>query len=281
MIKDVNPGPISRLAPTPSGYLHIGNAHNFLLTWWITRHLNGKLWLRIDDADSARSRKEYLDDIFESIRWLGLDWDLGPVNTEDFLSTHSQSLKKERYFQALKNARGLFACDCSRKLIKQESKDGLYPGICRNQNKDFIRGECALRVQAPPPMGDFTVWRKDDIPAYQLTNVVDDTEAGVDLIVRGEDLRESSLAQVHLAKTLGLNKFLEANIIHHPLITDEKGKKLSKSQSHGLSGIHLKFLRENGCSPTEIIKKFAENHGLDPKRINGPEDLLSHRPPFL
>ena len=270
----------SRIAPTPSGYLHIGNAYNFLLTWWITKSLGGKLWLRIDDADTGRRRDEYLKDIFDSLDWLGIDIDLGPKSIEDFLQNHSQSLKTERYFEAIKKTKDIFACDCSRKKIKENASDGNYPGTCRERKLSLERGTYALRIKTPPEMDDFVIWRKDDVPAYQLTSVMDDHDMGVNLIVRGEDLKQSSTYQIYLAQKLGLDFLAKTKFIHHPLVLDKEGQKLSKSKCDTLSEIHLKSMREAGEKPEILLKRFAQDYGIEKAQLQNAGDLLSYQPPF-
>lgn len=273
---------ISRIAPTPSGYLHLGNARNFLLTWWIVRRAKGELWLRIDDADSARRKDEFIRDIFKSLEWLGIDWDRGPKNLEDFLANHSQTLKKKIYRDFLNRADGLYACDCSRKQIKERAGTAAYDSYCRERDLPARRGKTAIRLVCDEPgLTDFIVWRKDDIPAYHLTNVFDDIEAKTNLIIRGEDLRQAGLEQMALAKRLGGEDFQSIRFIHHPLRLGSGGKKLSKSQERGLSDIHLKYLRERGDSPRALLKEFASGHGLDPNQINAARDLLNYRPPYL
>jgi len=127
----------SRLAPTPSGYLHLGNACNFLLTWLWIRHLGGELWLRIDDLDQARVRPEYIEDIFQQLDWLGLDTDQGPRSVGELQKTWTQQLRTERYLSALttlKNTGALYRCICSRRQWQAlVGEEGHYPGTCRHQ----------------------------------------------------------------------------------------------------------------------------------------------------
>ena len=136
----------TRYAPTPSGYLHIGNSWSFLLTWLWARSQGGSIHLRIDDLDSNRFRKEYLDDIFTSLEWLGFDWDTGPKNSEDFLKNYSQQRNHCEYRQALdvlmqKNLSDqlfLYTCNCTRKQLINRSESNyhatLYPKTCQYKN---------------------------------------------------------------------------------------------------------------------------------------------------
>ena len=147
-------GPVrTRIAPTPSGYLHLGNAWNFLLTWLLARSQGGTIHLRIDDMDVARFRQEYLEDIFASLAWLGLDWDTGPANSADFHANYSQRLRRASYRSALVKLMELnsefgpsvYACRCSREQVKQAShaagQPGIYPGTCRNLGLPRNRAE--------------------------------------------------------------------------------------------------------------------------------------------
>ncbi len=246
------PAPITRFAPTPSGFLHVGNVFSFLITWLIARKNNGQILLRIDDLDQERVRKEYVDNIFRTLEWLGLDWDLGPFSVEQFEKEFSQKKRMDLYetaLQKLQNGGAVFGCDCSRKLVKKLIEEHNYEGICQFKSLPLhdediswrLKTEGMARVkmkqfkngtsleQLPYSQSHFVVRRRDGIPAYHLASVVDDVHFGVNLIVRGDDLRESSIAQLYLAEKLGLNSFSKTEFFHHPLIMDQ-GKKLSKSQ---------------------------------------------------
>ncbi len=125
----------TRLAPTPSGFLHIGNGASFVATWALTRAYEGKIMLRIDDLDAERMRPEYIEDIFKTLDWLGLDWDDGPFSVEDFFKNWSQHLRIDAYEKALNDLAKMghiYTCNCSRKNIKLNSTNGLYPNTCRN-----------------------------------------------------------------------------------------------------------------------------------------------------
>ncbi|MEX1099989.1 MAG: glutamate--tRNA ligase family protein [Bacteriovoracaceae bacterium] len=288
---------VSRLAPTPSGYLHLGNAYNFILTWWIVKSLNGKLYLRIDDADQARTRPEFLEDIFETLDWLGLDYDFGPQDSRDFLKNYSQGLKTETYFKTAMSAKGAFACECSRKQILAASADGIYKGVCAPKKLAFQRGQCSLRlktgggpavkvdgraIDVNQVMGDFVLWRKDDIPSYQLTSVVDDKEMGTSLIVRGQDLLESSAAQIYLSEKLGWSHLGQCQFIHHPLLLDEKGEKYSKSQLQaGPSNIHLKTMRQEGLYIKDVLRMLEPRLGTGKESPANLQELLKLKPPFI
>jgi len=198
-LSNVPINPVSRLAPTPSGFLHFGNAVNFLVTWAIVRSRKGRLHLRIDDMDGIRFRPDVLEDIFTSLDWLGLDWDTGPAGPDDFYQNYSLQKKKEYYrdrLQALyktgKTRQHTFVCRCSRASIKKVSPNGLYPGTCRNAGLVFepgihavrlrVKNDTCIQVNNQPinlanTFGDFVLWRKDDQPSYHLASLLED-EAG-------------------------------------------------------------------------------------------------------
>lgn len=235
---------VSRLAPTPSGFLHQGNALNFILTWAVVRSLGGVLHLRIDDLDALRTKDAYVEHIFRVLEWLGLDWDEGPTSVGEFEKKFALPHRMEHYERAKETlwAHPLtYACACSRKEILAQSPRGIYPFTCKEKHLLLKPFDTALRLHVDvslceeahvvaKEMGDFVLWRKEGLPAYQLASLVDDTRMGVTLVVRGEDLRLSSLAQRYLAHVMGVSSFLDATIAHHPLLRDASGAKLSKSQ---------------------------------------------------
>lgn len=241
----MEPAIVSRIAPTPSGYLHLGNAVNFLLTWLAVRLHGGRLLLRIDDLDRDRCKPVYIDDVFSSLAWLGIEPHAGPSGTEDFLRHHSQTRHFDIYMEAMRampaHGAPLFACTCSRKTL---GSTPLYPGTCRNAGHGFVLGETSMRIAVPEEtaikiteetvplgrtMGDFILWRRDGIPAYQLVSVLEDERMGVNRIVRGRDLLQSSAAQRYIAPFLQAKTFQNAAFIHHELIRKPEGTKFSKS----------------------------------------------------
>ena len=235
----------TRIAPTPSGYLHRGNVFSFLLTRAIAEQTGAKLLLRIDDLDTARVRKEFLENIFETVSMLGIPIQEGPQQLGEYESRYSQLHRMPFYKNALMQLiqKGLvYACVCSRTTGGRESCP------CRTMNIPFTLPGAALRMRTgdakmavrtirsgnidavlPVEMQDFIVWRKDGMPAYQLASVVDDIYFGVDLVVRGDDLWASTLAQLYLAEQLEAGSFLNTVFYHHELERDERGEKLSKS----------------------------------------------------
>ncbi|MCR5887284.1 glutamate--tRNA ligase family protein [Hymenobacter sp. J193] len=246
---------VSRLAPTPSGFLHLGNAVNFTLTWLLVRQAGGTLHLRIDDLDRARFRPAYLENIFQTLQWLGLDYDHGPGGPTDFEQHFSQRHFLPEYEAVLQAARatqpGLFyGCRCSRTELARTTVSGHYPGTCQKLDVPLDATETAWRARVPAGtlvdfqdlwqgpavvpldavLGDFVVRRKDGWPAYQLASVVDDVRLGVTLIVRGQDLLPSTAAQLWLAcKLPGMAAFQRIRFGHHALLPGADGLKLSKS----------------------------------------------------
>lgn len=273
-----------RLAPTPSGFLHLGNGVNFVLTWLLVRQAGGTLKLRIDDADATRTRPEFVEDIFRQLEWLGLDWDEGPEGPDDFRRRHSQLRRLARYREVLKELSAhTFACTCSRKEIAARSADGLYPGTCRDRRgrpqiphaiRVRVEPECTIRVAGEEvtlgrTMGDFVLWRKDDLPAYQLVSLTDDLDDRINLIVRGHDLLASTAAQLFLAERLGAAAFLAARFLHHPLLTDPSGRKLAKSDR----ALSLAAMREIGAAPVTVYRETGRLLGLVPAIIHSLADL--------
>lgn len=241
-----------RLAPTPSGFLHLGNGLNFVLNWQAARHNEAKILLRIDDLDADRKRTEFVEDIFETLRWLEIECDEGPKSASDFEKNWSQHRRLDQYFEALKILKKknlLFACKKSRaELAKFEGK---YPPEFRQQNLDFDAPDVAWRIRTPDgfAMPDFIVRRRDGLPAYQIGSVCDDIFFKITDVIRGEDLWQSTLAQRFIAEKLGWADFLKINFRHHPLVKNEVGEKLSKSA--GASS--LRALRLSGESSQRVF----------------------------
>ncbi len=243
---------VTRLAPTPSGFLHAGNVYNFLLNWLWAKALGGQVLLRIDDADAARKRPEYVEDIFRVLDWLGLHWDIGPSGPDDFEKHWTQLSRKELYVNILDELKGkglVFACACSRKQLGNEAP---YPGTCTNKGLPLDLPDTAWRIQMDKkttihftdsalgtvyiPLaettGSFVVRKKDGIAAYQLTSLADDRHFGVTHIARGQDLLPSTAMQLYLDGLLD-KKYLNACIFwHHPLLQQTDGAKISKSAGH-------------------------------------------------
>lgn len=250
----------SRIAPTPSGLLHIGNAYNFLVTYREAVHKRqGKINLRIDDSDSARVKDEYIQDIFDTLSWLEIPYSKGPKDLEDFKSNHTQALKKEKYFSFLKQIPETFVCHCSRSLL------ALKQCSCATKDIEFVPQKKSIRLKVTDPelkkeMGDFVLWRKDDLPAYQLTSLFDDIENDINFIVRGEDLKSSSKAQFLIAELIGDKVFTRTHFLHHPLILDEKNFKISKTAAtKNNADLALKKWREDGKTKEQVLSYLNFN----------------------
>lgn len=281
----------TRIAPTPSGYLHLGNAFSFILTWLIARKENGSVLLRIDDLDAQRKRSEFVEDIFETLDWLGLDYDEGPVGPDEFERVYSQRCRLDLYREALDRLGGdesLFACGCTRGTVRSAS-DGLHPSSCRARGLSREAENVAWRVATPVgapvewadadrasrsvdlhnSMRDFVVRRKDGLPAYQLASLVDDSHFGVNYIVRGEDLLDSTAAQFHLAKLLGEARFSDTSFVHHSILYADDGTKLSKSA--GASSIRA--MRGRDPTPEKLYQRLSPLLGLPTPAANAKQAL--------
>lgn len=269
---------ISRLAPSPTGLLHLGNAWSFVLCWLICRSMDGKLILRIDDLDPERSRPEYIKNAIRDLRWLGLDWDYGPdlPGGENLF----QSRRNEFYNSALeklKKAGRLYPCFCSRKELRElasapHGREKFAACPCRGLNGDEAAKKIASgrsfsvkikmdgedgsfedliygrqEIQAP---GDFALKRSDGVFSYQLASTVDDALMGANLIVRGNDLLDSCPVQMALLRSFGRKPPLYA---HLPLILDREGERLAKRHS----SLSISSLREKGVSPRQIMGRLA------------------------
>jgi glutamyl-tRNA synthetase len=267
---------LTRYAPTPSGLLHLGNVYSFILTYHLAKKYGAKILLRIDDIDRKRVRKTYIEDIFTTLDFLELPYHTGPKNAVDFERNFSQIKRYSLYMTALETIKSsgiLFGCDCSRRKIKKMNRRCFYSGYCRNRGLDFKQKDVAWRIRLdsdqqlmykdltqksflgkiPKDIADCVLKRKDGLPAYQLTSLVDDLHFGTDLIVRGQDLWSSSLAQVYLSGFLPENNFSDTVFVHHPLITGPDLKKLSKSSG----ATSIQYLRKSGKKKEDIFEAIG------------------------
>jgi len=263
---------ITRFAPSPTGRLHLGHAYSAALGRARARESGGKFHLRIEDLDPTRCRPEFVDGIFEDLRWLGLDWD-GPVLV--------QSQRTAAYQEALDGlkAHGLaYACFCTRADIAQSltaphgDAATSYPGTCRGLPDDPERrattphcwrldsakalelaglpswteadGRCFTALSAD--IGDPILARKDAPASYHLSCVVDDAQSGVTMVVRGADLRASTPIQRLLQALLALP---EPTYLHHPLVTHEDGRRLAKRDRAPT----LAAMRESGANGPALV----------------------------
>ncbi|MBC5992738.1 tRNA glutamyl-Q synthetase [Pontibacter sp. SD6] len=283
----------TRIAPTPSGYLHLGNVMSFAITWALARKQQGTVVLRIDDIDNTRFRPEYLQDIFDTLEFMGIDYDEGPRNAKDFEQHHSQHLRLPQYRALLDKLvqKGLvYACPCSRTQIAAVSPDGLYPLTCREEELPLETPETAWRIRIPEDtlitfhdelvgnctvalaleMPDFVIQRKDRIPAYQIASLADDLAMRINLVVRGEDLMLSTAAQLFLAQQLNATAFTNSQFVHHPIILTDSGNKLSKSDD----ALSITEMRNDGLTSEALWKKIAYTLGWKDAGVTDAQSFL-------
>jgi len=265
----------TRIAPTPSGFLHVGNVLSFSITAALARKTGAKTLLRIDDMDQTRANARYIQNIFDTLNFLEIPWDEGPANADDFEKSYSQVHRLNLYNDALKKLydNGLiYGCECSRKQLatqsctcaaKQMQLDA--PDVSwRLKTDDQItlnikdyKGDL-IRTTLPPEMGNFVVKRRDGLPAYQLTSIIDDLFYGVDLVVRGQDLWSSTVAQHYLALAFGEKQFADITFYHHPLMMESEGKKLSKSAG----STSIRHMREQGATAADVFGMIGDMLGI-------------------
>ncbi|MCO6486486.1 MAG: hypothetical protein J5I41_11990 [Saprospiraceae bacterium] len=263
---------LTRIAPTPSGYIHPGNAASFLFTVMLARQYGASVLLRVDDLDRSRYRERYLEDLFRQLHWLEINWDEGPRNPAEFHAVWSQQHRRHLYRQTLERlvATGfVYACTCSRRQTRISAGSSVYSGTCREKSLPLDTPGAAWRIRVPDGtkvcfregsksasirldtvMGDFVIRQKDGQPSYQVASLTDDLYFGVDGIVRGEDLRPSTGAQCYLARIMDEPSFHQAFFCHHPLWKDERGRKLSKSEGAG----SLRVWREEGNALSTLVE---------------------------
>lgn len=279
---------VTRFAPSPTGYLHLGHAFSALQAWHAARKAGGRFLLRIEDIDETRCRAEFETAIREDLAWLGIEWEEPVRRQSDHFGDYQAVL------EALEKLDLLYPCFCSRKEIAAEiarspsaphgPEGPVYPGICRGlsahqaQQKtaegkmfalrlDLEKAICLLRqrgdwplfwhdadagpVQAAPrPLGDVVLARKDTPTSYHLAVTVDDALQGVTHVVRGEDLFHATHIHRLLQALLG---YPTPRYFHHPLIRDARGKRFAKRDKAGT----LRALRCSGESPAEIIARLG------------------------
>lgn len=237
----------TRIAPTPSGFLHQGNAFAFLFTAELARLIDAKILLRIDDLDAERKRAAFVEDIFDTLNWLKIQWQIGPSTSAEFEAKWSQHLRLKNYNAILdelwKQPGLMYTCTCSRREFDEQ------PGNCNCQQKNLPREtpDATWRIAIPEGTTiQFTdalvgkqniqitsrsaiLRRRDGLPAYQIASLVDDESFAITHIVRGVDLLPSTALQIWLAQRLNFDHFLQTTFLHHALLTNETGNKLSKS----------------------------------------------------
>lgn len=259
--------PLTRFAPSPTGFLHLGHVVNAIYVWGIARALGGRVLLRVEDHDRIRSRPEYEAALLQDLEWLGFEPDTGLaplLRQSDTPSVYEDAIA------LLRATTEVYVCECSRKDIGGERYDGrcrqrsLPPGPGRGLRvrlaggaETFKDGLLGPLTQLPAEQcGDLLVLDRDGHWTYQLAVTVDDTRQNVTLVIRGSDLVSSTGRQMQLARMLGRRN--APIFLHHPLIHDEHGEKLSKSA--GDTGV--RDLRSAGFSAPEVIGLAAYQVGL-------------------
>lgn len=283
-------GYVGRLAPSPTGALHLGNVRTFMVAWLRARQAGGKLILRTEDLDHPKHKAGAAEQATEDLRWLGFDWD----------EEHVQSSRTELYAAAIRklHEKGLaYPCVCSRRDVEAAQSaphDGdqlYYPGICRERFaswdeavgflgsksvlgapqrlpcwrfrtpecsrvsfRDVFAGEFSMDVDAS--LGDFPLARDENGAGYALAVVVDDADMGVTEVVRGDDLLPATPQQILLYGALGLKA---PSFFHVPLVVGPDGRRLAKR--HG--DTRISAFREVGAKPEEIVGFLAQSLGMD------------------
>lgn len=278
------PGTVTRFAPSPTGPLHLGHAFAALFAFEEARRAGGRFLLRLEDIDRARSRPEYERAILADLEWLDLRWEEPPRRQSEHLAEYRAALDR------LESLGLVYPCFCTRREIQEEiaragqaphgPEGPAYPGTCRRlsaqeaadrlaEGRDYARrldlGKALMLagrelkwtdlthgtfVADPSPLGDVILARKDAPSSYHLAVVVDDAAQGVTLVTRGEDL----LPSTHLHRLLQeLLKLPVPEWKHHRLVTDDRGRRLAKSDD----ARSLRTLRESGWTPLRIRRELG------------------------
>lgn len=269
-----------RLAPSPTGLLHLGHGRTFWIAYHRTLQKHGKLVFRNEDLDPQRSRSDFAEAMLEDLRWLGVVWQEGPDLGGPF-APYQQSQRRAFYLEGWRKLRDggfLYPCTCSRKELSQAAAaphdaddESIYPGRCRHKAVaacDYDRpagvnwrfrvpdGETIrfddlrqgpLAYIAGKDFGDFLVWRRDDVPAYQLAVVTDDAVMEITEVVRGADLLKSTARQLLLMRAL---KIPPPCYYHAELLRDENEIRLAKRHD----ALSLRALRERGYKPEQVLE---------------------------
>ena len=275
-----------RLAPSPTGLLHLGHARTFWIAHQRARAANGKLWLRDEDLDPQRSRPDFSLAMREDLHWLGIKWD-AELRQSDRVPLYRDAM------QQLLRTGHAYPCHCSRKDLQQSTQaphedddEPLYPRTCRPSTFVNCHPERSDGPASPPQpqelspntnyrfripdgetitftdlhagpqsftagvdFGDFLIWRKDGLPSYQLACVVDDAAMQITEVVRGRDLLKSTARQILLQQALSLPT---PQYFHCDLIRDATGVRLAKRHD----ALSLRALRESGLTPEEVLARF-------------------------
>jgi glutamyl/glutaminyl-tRNA synthetase len=265
-----------RLAPSPTGLLHLGHAATFWIAYQRAKQHRGTLFLRNEDLDPQRSRQDYVDAMVEDLAWLGIAWTPPMIVQSERIALYRAA------FEHLLASGHAYACTCSRKDLavmtqaphEDTDDEPVYTGRCRpddeaspqalqiNANYRFRvpDGEVIAfndsnlglqRFTAGIDFGDFLIWRKDGLPSYQLACVVDDADMRITEVVRGADLLKSTARQILLQRALGLSTPV---YFHTQLLRDEHGVRLAKRHD----SLALRTLREQGLTPANVLQLFPK-----------------------
>lgn len=258
-----------RLAPSPTGLLHLGHAATFLVAAQRAAHQDGILIYRNDNLDSDRCRPEFTEAALYDLNWIGIHW-----TDEFYIQSARLDLYREAFFSLL--SRGwLYPCSCSRRDVASAlraphpvDEEPIYPGHCRTKVQNALLPpnlHLNWRFRIPNPellsfedgcqglqkavagemFGDFLVWRKDGFPSYQLASAVDDMLLNITEIVRGADLITSTFRQLLLWRALD---HTPPAFYHCPLLADNSGQRLAKRNN----ALSIRSLREKGLSPADV-----------------------------
>ena len=273
-----------RIAPSPTGLLHLGHASTFLAAAARAREAGGTLVLRNEDLDRQRARPEFAEAMFEDLHWLGIRWQEGPDCGGPY-APYTQSECGAHYLAAWRALldRGLiYPCRCSRKDLATaisaphengDDEEPMYPGTCRPLPDAAVIAADApsgvnWRFRVPDgeaiefsdqhfslqhfvsgrDFGDFLIWRRDGVPSYQMACVVDDAAMQITEVVRGADLLKSTARQILLYRAFGLEPPLW---YHCPLVTDAHGQRLAKRND----ALALRTMRQKKMSPEEVSEQ--------------------------
>lgn len=289
--------PTGRLAPSPTGGLHVGHARTFLVAWLAARSAGGRILLRIEDIDTSRARPGATEAAVADLCWLGLDWDAGPVHQSERLDLYRDTL------DYLKRQDLIYPCTCTRAEVARaasaphaEDEGPTYPGTCSGRSAgdadDLGDRPFAWRFRVPPgPVawddlfrgrqavdpsrlgGDFLVARSPFAPSYQLAVVADDLAMGVDQVIRGDDLIPSTPRQILLSRALG---GAPPAYGHAPLVVGPDGRRLAKRDG----SIKLATLRESGVDPRRLVGWAARSCGwTDRVEPSAPADWIGRFDP--
>jgi glutamyl-tRNA synthetase len=259
--------PRLRFAPSPTGYLHVGNARALLFNWLVARREGGEMLLRIEDTDTERNRPELTDDILDQIRWLGLTWDGEETHQVDRLHLYAKAADE------LRAAGRAYWCDCTPEQVQQRARDRGgppgYDGHCRDRG--LAQGQStALRFRAPDDgttsfddlvrghvtfdnstIEDFVLVRSNGIPTFLLANLVDDADMGITHVVRGDDHVNGTPKYLLIGEALGLDH--TPVFAHLPMLVNESRRKLSKRRD----SVSVAEFREAGYLPEAMVNYLA------------------------